>query len=53
MYIVGQEEIDAIAEVIRTGALFRYGIGSECARFEQRYAEYLGTGHVALTCSGT
>ena len=53
MYVVGQEEIDAIAQVIRSGALFRYGIGSECARFEQRYAEYLGTSHVALTCSGT
>ena len=53
MYIVGQEEIDAIAAVIRSGALFRYGIGSECDRFEQRYAEYLGTGHVALTASGT
>jgi dTDP-4-amino-4,6-dideoxygalactose transaminase len=53
MYVVGQEEIDAIARVIRSGALFRYGIGSECARFEQRYAECLGTSHVALTCSGT
>ena len=28
MYIVGQEEIDAIAAVIRGGALFRYGIGA-------------------------
>jgi dTDP-4-amino-4,6-dideoxygalactose transaminase len=53
MYVVGQEEIDAIAQVIRSGALFRYGIGSECERFERRYAEYLDTGHVALTCSGT
>jgi dTDP-4-amino-4,6-dideoxygalactose transaminase len=53
MYIVGQEEIDAIAGVIRSGALFRYGIGSECDSFEQRYAEYLGIKHVALTCSGT
>jgi len=53
MYIVGQEEIDAIAAVIRSGALFRYGIGSECDRFEQRYAEYLGSRHVALTASGT
>jgi hypothetical protein len=53
MYIVGQEEIDAIAAVIREGALFRYGIGSECDRFEQRYAEHLGTRHVALTASGT
>jgi dTDP-4-amino-4,6-dideoxygalactose transaminase len=53
LYIVGQEEIDAIAAVIRSGALFRYGIGSECDRFEQRYARYLDTEHVALTCSGT
>ena len=53
MYIVGQEEIDAIAEVIRNGALFRYGVGSECDRFERRYADYLGSSHVALTCSGT
>ena len=53
MYIVGQEEIDAVAAVIRSGALFRYGVGGECERFEQRYAEYLGTRHVALTASGT
>ncbi len=53
MYIVGQEEIDAIADVIRKGALFRYGVGGECERFERRYAEYLGTSQVALTCSGT
>jgi dTDP-4-amino-4,6-dideoxygalactose transaminase len=53
MYIVGQEEIDAIAEVIRKGALFRYGVGGECERFERRYAEYLGVSQVALTCSGT
>jgi dTDP-4-amino-4,6-dideoxygalactose transaminase len=53
LYIVGQEEIDAIAAVIRSGALFRYGIGCECDRFEQRYADHLGTGHVALTASGT
>jgi dTDP-4-amino-4,6-dideoxygalactose transaminase len=53
MYIVGQEEIDAIAAVIRSGALFRYGVGGECERFERRYADYLGTAHVALTASGT
>ena len=53
MYIVGQEEIDAIAEVIRKGALFRYGVGGECERFERRYGEYLGARHVALASSGT
>jgi dTDP-4-amino-4,6-dideoxygalactose transaminase len=53
MYIVGEEEIDAIARVIRDGALFRYSDRSECDRFERRYAEHLGTGHFALTVSGT
>ena len=53
MYIVGQQEIDAISRVIREGSLFRYGIGKECDRFETRYADYLATTHVALTVSGT
>ncbi len=53
MYIVGQEEIDAIAEVIRSGKLFRYGVGQECDRFEQRYAGYLDVKHCSLTASGT
>jgi dTDP-4-amino-4,6-dideoxygalactose transaminase len=53
MYIVGQEEIDAVARVIRSGALFRYGQGGECDRFERRYAEHLGCAHFALTVSGT
>jgi dTDP-4-amino-4,6-dideoxygalactose transaminase len=53
MYIVGQEEIDAVARVIRSGALFRYGEGGECDRFERRYAEHLGCAHFALTVSGT
>jgi dTDP-4-amino-4,6-dideoxygalactose transaminase len=53
MYTVGQEEIDAITKVIQSGALFRYGIGSECDRFEQRYAKYLGSKHFALAASGS
>jgi dTDP-4-amino-4,6-dideoxygalactose transaminase len=53
MYITGQEEIDAVAKVIRSGALFRYGPDSECERFERRYADWLGTGHFALAASGT
>jgi dTDP-4-amino-4,6-dideoxygalactose transaminase len=53
MYIVGKEEIAALARIIEEGKLFRYGIGSECDRFEARYAEYLGVGHFALTVSGT
>src|SRR5437879_3488041 len=35
MYVVGEEEIEALARVIRSNALFRYGIGNECDRFEE------------------
>src|SRR5947209_413768 len=53
MYIVGQEEIDALAKVINGNALFRYGVGNECDRFEARYAQYLGCKHFALAASGS
>ena len=53
MYIVGREEIEAIAKVITSNALFRYGVGSECDRFEARYAKYLGSKHFALAASGS
>jgi len=53
MYTVGQEEIDALTRVVRTGALFRYGVGKECDTFEARYAKYLGIKHFALAASGS
>ena len=53
MYVVGEEEIAAVAKVIRSGALFRYGVGGECDRFEARYANYLGVKHFALAASGS
>lgn len=53
MYVVGEEEVEAVARVIRSGALFRYGVGQECERFEKRYADYLGVTDFALTVSGT
>ena len=53
MYIVGQEEIDAVSRVVRANALFRYGVGQECERFESRYATYLNAKHFALSASGT
>ena len=53
MYIIGEEEIEAVGDVIRSGKLFRYGNGGQCETFERRYAEYLGAKHVRLTCSGS
>lgn len=53
MYRVGQEEVDAIAEVLLSGELFRYHPGGECERFEKRYAERLGVEHLAMCSSGT
>jgi dTDP-4-amino-4,6-dideoxygalactose transaminase len=53
MYKVGEAEIEALARVIRSGALFRYGVGHECERFEQRYADWLGVKHFALAASGS
>ncbi len=53
MYIVGEEEIAALTKVLREGKLFRYGIGGECDRFEERYAKYLGVKHFALCASGS
>ena len=53
MLRVGQKEIDAIAKVLGSGKVFRYGLGCECDRFEKRYAKYLGVKHVHLTASGT
>ena len=53
MLEVGQKEINAVAKVIRSGRLFRHHEGSQCARFEQRYGEYLGTKHVHMCSSGT
>ena len=53
MFIAEQEEIDALARVIHSKSLFRYGIGKECERFEQRYARHLGASHFALAASGS
>jgi dTDP-4-amino-4,6-dideoxygalactose transaminase len=53
VYLVGQEEIDALARVIHSNALFRYGVGGECDRFEARYAKHLGVKHFALAASGS
>ncbi len=53
MYRIGQEELDEVRKVIESGQIFRYGIGNQCSRFEERYAEKLGVDHCIMTASGT
>jgi len=53
MYRVGQKEVAAVAKVLLSGDLFRYGIGDECTRFEKRWAKTVGAKHCRMTSSGT
>lgn len=55
MYEFGEREIEAAAEVMRVGRLFRY-LGeheSEAAKFEKRWSDLIGTNHAILVNSGT
>ncbi len=47
---VGEEEIEAVAEVLRSG---RYVQGPRVKEFEERFAEYIGTEYAIATNSGT
>jgi dTDP-4-amino-4,6-dideoxygalactose transaminase len=57
--LVGQEEIDEVVEVLRSGYLYRYGPDSDPAfkakvrTFEERVAQRLGTGYAVAVNSGT
>jgi len=55
MYIIGQEEVDAVKRVIESKQLFRYlgGDQSETARFEAEWAAKIGTKHALALTSGT
>ena len=53
MLRIGQKEIDAVARLLNSGRLFRYGRQSQCARFERRWARHLGAGHACMASSGT
>ena len=55
MYAMGQREIDAVAQVVRSGQLFRYrgGEGGWCDRFEAALAKKIGVKQALTTSSGT
>ena len=53
MYRIGEEELAEIRKVIESGNIFRYGTGTQCTRFEERYARLLGVKHCIMTASGT
>jgi perosamine synthetase len=46
----GQEEIDAVADVLRSGW---WGLGPKTLEFERRFAEYVGAPHCVGLNSGT
>ena len=57
-YRMGKSEIDAVAKVIRSGFLFRYGWpGSgwtkQVETFERGFARFVGTRYAVATTSGT
>ncbi len=51
--IVGDEEIKAVTDVLRSQQLFRYSEGSQAAQLEQEAAEFLGTEYTLMVNSGT
>jgi dTDP-4-amino-4,6-dideoxygalactose transaminase len=55
MYEIGQEEIDAVSEVIRSGQLCRYrgGEGGQADTCEKKMAALFGCEHALVVSSGT
>ncbi len=53
MYRIGEAESKRIAALLKSGKIFRYGMGGECDRFEKNWARYVGVEHCRLARSGT
>ena len=55
MYLIGDEEVEAVRRVIESGQLFRYrgGEGGETDQFEREWCEELGARHAIAMTSGT
>lgn len=55
MYILGEEEIQAVRKVIESGQMFRYrgGEGGETDAFEREWSEKIGVKHSIAVTSGT
>jgi dTDP-4-amino-4,6-dideoxygalactose transaminase len=55
MYIIGQEEVDAVKRVIESKQLFRYrgGEGGESDSFEREWSEKIGAKYSIAVTSGT
>lgn len=51
--IIGDEEIDAVTEVLRSQKLFRYTEYSQVDSFDKEAAEYLGVEYAVMVNSGT
>ena len=51
--VVGDEEIEAVTEVLRSQQLFRYQENSQAAQFEKEAAEFLGVNYALMVNSGT
>jgi dTDP-4-amino-4,6-dideoxygalactose transaminase len=58
MYVIGAQEVAAVARVIRRRQFFRYGDprrrhGNEVVKFEREWARKIGTRYCVATTSGT
>ncbi|MFP3905114.1 MAG: DegT/DnrJ/EryC1/StrS family aminotransferase [Armatimonadota bacterium] len=49
---LGDEEIELVSEVIRSGRMFRYS-GTMVEQFEKEYADFLGVNHIQAVTSGS